>query len=124
MAEDLINKPNHYLKHSVLVEPRVLVERMDFSLGSALKYCIRHNDKGNPLMDMQKAQNYINRIIESFELQNRAYHSLHENKALLSVFVSTNPFCKALYDGGLTGLKLAIDDEVRRLQLDGGVVNE
>jgi hypothetical protein len=60
---DKIN-PAHYRSHPSGVECIEITEHMNFNLGSAMKYIWRHDDKGNPVEDLQKAVWYIQREIE------------------------------------------------------------
>lgn len=58
---DLVNHPSHYTKNSITVkyEPYDFLKYLNFTLGSACKYLIRYNDKGNPVEDLYKAAWYL-----------------------------------------------------------------
>lgn len=64
---DNIDHPKHYAfgKH----EPIDVIEdwRLDFCLGNAVKYIARHQHKGTPLEDLQKARWYLDRAIKNLE---------------------------------------------------------
>lgn len=58
---DLVNHPSHYTKNAITVkyEPYNFLKYLNFTLGSACKYLIRYNDKGNPVEDLNKAIWYL-----------------------------------------------------------------
>lgn len=58
---DVVNHPSHYTKNSITVkyEPYAFLRYLNFTLGSACKYLIRYNDKGNPVEDLYKAAWYL-----------------------------------------------------------------
>lgn len=58
---DVVNHPSHYTKNSITVkyEPYDFLRYLNFTLGSACKYLIRYNDKGNPVEDLYKAAWYL-----------------------------------------------------------------
>lgn len=67
--EDVINKPNHYHKGGIdpiaVMESKFTPEMLEgFFAGNAIKYVIRYPDKGKPVEDLEKAQFYINKLIE------------------------------------------------------------
>ena len=67
---DPVSRPEHYVKNSVVVGDRVyepidLCEMLDFTLGNAVKYLIRHRDKGRPAQDLAKARWYLERILRT-----------------------------------------------------------
>jgi hypothetical protein len=64
---DPVNHPPHYTSHPSGVECIQVVEHMNFSLGNAVKYIWRADEKGNALEDLEKARWYLDR-----ELQRRA----------------------------------------------------
>lgn len=64
---DLVNHPPHYGAHPSGVDCIEIVEWMNFNLGNAVKYIWRHDEKGNPIQDLKKAQWYIAREIERLE---------------------------------------------------------
>lgn len=60
----MVNHPPHYRDNGSGVECITVVEHMTFNLGNAVKYIWRHNEKGNPLQDLQKARWYLDREIK------------------------------------------------------------
>ncbi len=66
-AVDLVNHPPHYTSHPSGVECIQVTEHMNFNLGNAMKYIWRAGDKGDALMDLQKAAWYLNREIARIE---------------------------------------------------------
>jgi hypothetical protein len=61
---EAVDHPVHYNKHPSGVECIQIVEYMNFNLGSAIKYIWRHNLKGTPVQDLEKAIWYLQREIE------------------------------------------------------------
>lgn len=78
---DNVNHPAHYEKNSLDVsfEPFDWLQGFSFALGNALKYIVRHNDKGHPKEDLEKAKWYLTHMDLSI---------CHEN---------TTPVFKTLY---------------------------
>ena len=65
MAEfDPVNKPSHYIKSSVLVQPIELTGRVNSCLGQALNYIFRAPYKDNEIEDLEKAIFYLNKYKE------------------------------------------------------------
>ena len=64
---DEINKPAHYTKNGFEVIDIIEAWGLGYRLGNVLKYVLRHQDKGNPLKDLKKAQWYLSREIETLE---------------------------------------------------------
>jgi len=67
---DAVNHPSHYNSHPSGVECITITEHYGFSIGNCIKYLWRaglKNSKG--LEDLKKAQWYLNREIESRELE-------------------------------------------------------
>ena len=60
---DVVNHPNHYLKHPSGVECIQITEHMTFTLGNAMKYIWRADYK-NGVEDLQKAIWYLTREVE------------------------------------------------------------
>ena len=56
---DNVTSPNHYRKHSLVIEPIELTGSMNAALGQALNYVLRHKDKGTPKEDLLKAIFYL-----------------------------------------------------------------
>jgi hypothetical protein len=60
--KEAVNHPSHYNKIQG-VECIDVVEQMSFSLGNAVKYIWRCEEKGNKVQDLKKAIWYLNREI-------------------------------------------------------------
>ena len=60
-----MNTPNHYGGDSNPFEPMKIIDYygLDFKLGNAIKYILRHNRKGAPIQDLEKAINCIQKKI-------------------------------------------------------------
>lgn len=58
---DPVNRPAHYLKAAIVVEPIELTSRLDSCLGQALQYVLRAPLKGNEVEDLEKAIFYLNK---------------------------------------------------------------
>ena len=67
---DLVNHPPHYnaipakCECGKGIECIQITEHMDFLTGNAMKYLYRHEHKGSPIQDLEKAAWYIQRKIE------------------------------------------------------------
>lgn len=57
-AYDNVN-PKHYNSHLSGIETIRLTESETFSLGNAIKYLMRHQQKGKPVEDLRKAEWYL-----------------------------------------------------------------
>ena len=68
---DVVNNPSHYTSGkyeaiSIIEDATSDLEGIKaFACGNALKYIIRHNKKGKPVEDLNKAIFYINKLIEA-----------------------------------------------------------
>lgn len=78
---DPVSHPSHYTQDKCKckncgygIECITIAERFPFSLGAAIKYLWRYEDKGNPIQDLEKAKQYI-----QFEID-----KLKENKLSLA----------------------------------------
>lgn len=56
--------PPHYTSHPSGVECITITRHMNFNLGNAIKYIWRAGQKGDMLVDLEKAKWYINDEIE------------------------------------------------------------
>lgn len=63
---DAVN-PSHY--HGTTVDDFIEEFKLGFRLGNAIKYIARHQEKGTPLQDLEKAAWYLNREIERMKLK-------------------------------------------------------
>lgn len=64
--KEKINHPSHYNLHKSGVECIDVIERMNFCIGSAIKYIWRAKDKESYLDDLKKARWYIERYKQRF----------------------------------------------------------
>lgn len=62
---DLVNHPPHYNSHSSGIEVIEITRSLEFTLGNAVKYILRHAHKDNPKQDIDKAIWYVKDIIGS-----------------------------------------------------------
>lgn len=51
---DPVKSPKHYIKNAIVLEPIELVNRLNSSLGQAMKYVIRRHDKNTVLENLEK----------------------------------------------------------------------
>lgn len=65
---DVVSRPKHYNTHPSGVECIEITRHMGFNLGNAFKYLYRYGEKGNAIVDLGKALQYI-----EFEEQTRAH---------------------------------------------------
>lgn len=63
---DMVNHPKHYQDASG-IECIEITEPLGYSLGNAVKYVYRYNDKGDPVENLKKAMWFLNRVIDSFD---------------------------------------------------------
>lgn len=63
-SPDVVNHPPHYISKGV--ESIDVIEAFDlgFHLGNVIKYILRADKAGNKLIDLRKAQWYLNRLID------------------------------------------------------------
>jgi len=76
MKNDEVNNPKHYTSGNIEALDIIEDTTKDlngleaFAIGSAFKYLIRFDKKGNPIQDLQKAIFYIEKVI--FERQKQS----------------------------------------------------
>lgn len=94
--EDLVNAPSHYTKHNItkVIEPIELCETCGFLLGNAFKYLFRYQDKGSPVLDLQKARFYLERFLRYAVAEDPIADVSVPNARYLSYF-SANKFVRA-----------------------------
>lgn len=69
-APDMVNHPPHYKKGGIESIDVIEAKSQEwpgptgFNIGNALKYLMRHRDKGKPVEDLEKARWYITRELE------------------------------------------------------------
>lgn len=56
---DMVNQPPHYTQHPSGIEPIEITRHCNFNVGNAIKYLMRHDFKGKPIEDLEKAAWYI-----------------------------------------------------------------
>lgn len=115
MTTDDIRHPSHYTASSAgfKVECIELTRLMGFAPGNGVKYVWRHLDKGTPLKDLRKAEQYVEWCVEhtcpphSGISQTRLVAFAH--KILAGSDVAAHPgvygviplICDGAYDGAL-----------------------
>lgn len=65
---DLVNHPPHYTADPSGIECIDVIQHRNFCIGNAIKYIWRHDSKGTPVQDLQKAVWYLNKEIERLEV--------------------------------------------------------
>lgn len=65
--DNAVDHPSHYTSHPSGVECISIIEHMPYNVGAAVGYLWRHQLKGNPIQDLQKAAWHINREIQRLE---------------------------------------------------------
>jgi hypothetical protein len=74
MTHDAVNNPTHYNKNGIEVIDVIETYTPDSPhLANVLKYVCRHSYKGKPLEDLRKARWYLDRAIDIFEEDERAW---------------------------------------------------
>jgi hypothetical protein len=68
---DIVDRPAHYNQGQYevidVIQDKLTKEQFRGYLeGNILKYVLRHQYKGHPKQDLQKAQWYLNRMVETF----------------------------------------------------------
>jgi hypothetical protein len=67
---DAVNNPSHYggMRNLDNIEFALGKEGViDFALGNVLKYVVRHKKKGTPVLDLEKAQFYLNYALKKMK---------------------------------------------------------
>ena len=65
--EDIVNKPSHYTQGKIEALSFIEDQNLPFHESQVLKYIVRARHKGNELIDLRKAQFYLNRKIKLLE---------------------------------------------------------
>lgn len=81
---DPVSKPEHYAKGSLECIDWIRValtpeEYRGYLKGCILKYHWRHEDKGNPIQDLEKLRQYAQFLIDEIERENVEKDILEEN---------------------------------------------
>jgi hypothetical protein len=68
--EEKVDHPKHYNKGIEVID---FIEswNFDFATGNIIKYIVRHKLKNDPIGDLKKARWYIDRLIETYEVQEK-----------------------------------------------------
>lgn len=61
---DPVNRPSHYNQGRIEVIDFILDQKLSFLAGQIIKYVSRYSHKGSPLVDLQKADFYLKRLIQ------------------------------------------------------------
>lgn len=85
---DAVDHPKHYTSHCSGVEAIDIVERLDFCLGSAVKYCWRVGQKDDAIQDLRKSAWYLRRALEGTRLGHEMRRSYLICPALAKVIAS------------------------------------
>jgi len=76
---DPVNSPSHYNQNGIeVIDVIETYAKHDFRLANVLKYVCRAGYKGHPLQDLQKAQWYLNRVVNEMEELDRDIQLLEE----------------------------------------------
>lgn len=61
---DMVKQPPHYARFKI--EPMVAIQdwKLPFALGCVVKYIVRAPHKGNELLDLEKAEEFLRRYVE------------------------------------------------------------
>lgn len=135
MTNDLVNHPAHYEEQSIHLEPIDFCERLPFCEGNAIKYCFRagHKDGASELLDLKKAQWYLNR-----RRSDAALEMPEEDRASFRnmswYFKRSNGILKdainrwengSIYEGDFWQvLELCIDDRIAVLETDKALYDQ
>lgn len=85
MTIDMVNHPPHYTNHPSGIECLQVTRLCGFSLGNAIKYVWRYEDK-NGVEDLKKARFYLNDVLT----MGSAYNPPHKASMLLQQVVDTD----------------------------------
>ena len=94
-TNDLVNSPKHYkdMSATITIEPIEITSQLDFDLGNCFKYLFRYKHKGSPLLDLQKAEYYLNHAQNHKKLNKRYSKILHpDNLAFRAFYQVKNNF--------------------------------
>ena len=94
-TNDLVNSPKHYkdMSATITIEPIEITSQLDFDLGNCFKYLFRYKHKGSPLLDLQKAEYYLNHALNHKKLNKRYSKILNlDNLAFRAFYQAKNNF--------------------------------
>ena len=66
-ADDMVNSPPHYTAGGIETIDFIEAKELGYNLGNVVKYITRSGHKGNKLEDLEKAQWYLNRVINNLK---------------------------------------------------------
>ena len=66
-ADDMVNSPPHYTAGGIETIDFIEAKELNYHLGNVVKYITRSGHKGNKLEDLEKAQWYLNRVINNLK---------------------------------------------------------
>jgi hypothetical protein len=64
-TQDNVNHPSHYKAGGIETIDFIEAKSLNYNLGNVIKYITRSDLKGNKLEDLQKAQWYLNREVQT-----------------------------------------------------------
>lgn len=82
---DMVNNPPHYNNHPSGIEVIEITEGMGFCVGNAVKYILRHNKKGTPKQDLEKALWYIKRVAPWVETEYNIGDAVSDSNPMLTL---------------------------------------
>jgi hypothetical protein len=66
-AEDKVNHPSHYKVGGIETIDFIEAKQLDYHLGNVVKYISRADHKDEKLVNLKKAQWYLNRAVANLE---------------------------------------------------------
>lgn len=100
---DPVDKPEHYAKGSLECIDWIRLalteeEYHGYLKGCVLKYFWRHEDKGNPIQDLEKLRKYAEFLIDQFEREKNDADILEQNERCAAWLVNNEK--ESFDDGG------------------------
>ena len=65
--DDMVNSPPHYTTGGIETIDFIEAKELNYHLGNVVKYITRSGHKGDKLKDLEKAQWYLNRVINNLK---------------------------------------------------------
>lgn len=84
MSVDMVNHPPHYTYGGI--EVIEITRLLSFDIGNAIKYILRHEHKGNPKQDLEKALWYLEDHVLKF---GNKYQMPEDARLLMKRFVES-----------------------------------
>ena len=66
-GDDPVTSPAHYTQGKIQVMDFILDQKFNYPIGQVVRYVSRYEHKGEPLQDLKKAREYLNREIKRLE---------------------------------------------------------